>query len=196
VSALLPRRDYPRALTPATDALTHGTTYTYEASDRVAIRTDPLQRSAASFYDAKGLQTRTIDRRGQITQYQYDELDRLPQTTFGDGATTQYTYDLGDRVTQTVDSVSGTITRGYDGLDRLTAETTPEGSIGYLIPTPTVRPGHDGWPRVRIGWDPPGTHTFPWGGQPPHIQIDLWWDGVPGSTITLPRIPVPWYPWK
>ena len=66
-----------------------------------------------------------------------------------------------------------------------------------LIPTPFVRPGHDGWPRMRLHVDPPGSHTFPWGGQPGHVQIEIIWDGVPGSGITLPRIPIPWPPpWR
>lgn len=66
------------------------------------------------------------DRKGQITTYQYDVLDRPSVTTYHGGTTsTTYTFDAGDRLTQVVDTVSGTITRTYNGLDLLTNETTP-----------------------------------------------------------------------
>jgi len=71
------------------------------------------------------------DRKQQVTDYQYDDLDRLSVVTFQDSSTTTYTYDAGDRLTQIADSINGTITRGYDNFDRLTSETTPQGSISY-----------------------------------------------------------------
>jgi RHS repeat-associated protein len=54
---------------------------------------------------------------------------------------------------------------------------------------PDIRPGADGWPRVRLGYhDTP--HPFPWLGPQPHIQLNIWWDGVPDSGIVI-RIPFP-----
>ena len=78
-----------------------------------------------------------LDRRGKITTYSYDNLNRRTFAGFGTQtdptyeSTIAYTYDAGNRMTQVVDSVTGTITRAYDGLDRLTSETTPQGSVTY-----------------------------------------------------------------
>jgi RHS repeat-associated protein len=58
-----------------------------------------------------------------------------------------------------------------------------------LIPTPFVRPGKDGWPRLRFGYHET-PHPFGPLGRQPHLQLDIWWDGVPGSNIVI-RIPIP-----
>jgi YD repeat-containing protein len=96
-------------------------------------------KSGQAQYDLNGnLKTRT-DRKGQITTYQYDALDRLTFVGFGTtgnpptyASTITTTYDDGNRVTQVVDSVAGTIERTYDLLDRMTQEDTPEGTIDYV----------------------------------------------------------------
>ena len=78
-----------------------------------------------------------LDRRGKVTTYTYDNLNRQTFAGFGTQAgptyesTITYTFDAGNRLTKAVDSVTGTITRGYDGLDRLTSETTPQGTVSY-----------------------------------------------------------------
>jgi YD repeat-containing protein len=99
--------------------------------DRVATRTDPLQRGESYLYDNNGNLRQVTDRKGQLTTYTYDALDRLTQVTYADTSTTVYTYDAGDRLTQIADSLAGAITRVYDGLDRLTSETTPQGAVSY-----------------------------------------------------------------
>jgi RHS repeat-associated protein len=58
-----------------------------------------------------------------------------------------------------------------------------------LIPTPFVRPGHDGGPRFRFDYHET-PHPFGPLGPQPHLQLDIWWDGVPGSNIVI-RIPIP-----
>src|SRR5689334_9484326 len=76
------------------------------------------------------------DRRGKVTAYQYDALNRRTFVGFGQSGATyestiNYTWDGGNRLTQVADSMAGTITRTPDGLDRLSSETTPQGSVGY-----------------------------------------------------------------
>jgi YD repeat-containing protein len=79
------------------------------------------------------------DRKGQVTGFQYDLLNRLTYAGFGAsvGNPTSYTssiaysYDAGDRLTQLVDTGNGAITRSYDGLDRLISESTPQGTVTY-----------------------------------------------------------------
>lgn len=119
------------------DANSHTTTYTYENMDRLATRTDALNRAESYQYDQNGNLSQFTDRRGKVTTYMYDNLNRRIFAGFGTQAgptyesTINYTWDAGNRLTQVVDSVTGTITRGYDGLDKLTSEQTPQGTVSY-----------------------------------------------------------------
>jgi RHS repeat-associated protein len=105
--------------------------------DRLATRKDSLTRSESYQYDTNGNLTQFTDRRGKVTTYTYDNLNRRIFAGFGTQAgptyesTINYTWDGGNRLTNLVDSVTGTITRGYDGLDRLTSEQTPQGTATY-----------------------------------------------------------------
>ena len=85
--------------------------------------TDPLGHAEASQYDLNGNLTQFTDRRGEVTVYQYDGLNRRSFADFGRGrpdeSTISYTWDGGDRMTGAVDSLAGTISRSYDGLDNL-----------------------------------------------------------------------------
>jgi YD repeat-containing protein len=123
--------------------LRHATSYTYDTSDRVATRTDPVQKAASYAYDLNNNVTALTDRKGQVTASQYDALDRLSQVTYQDTSTITYTYDAGDRVTQIADSANGTITRTYDDLDRLTQETTPQGTVTYTYDADQSSGDHD-----------------------------------------------------
>jgi RHS repeat-associated protein len=127
----------------------HGTTqYTYDSMDRLWTRTDPLGNQEcygtfsggacqATGYDGIGNLVQKTDRRGKLTTFSYDSLNRLAFAGYGTQpgpsyeSTVTYTYDTGDRLTNASDSVAGTVTRVFDGLDRLTSETTPAGSVSY-----------------------------------------------------------------
>jgi RHS repeat-associated protein len=111
--------------------------------DRLQTRTDPLQgtTSTESFqYDLAGNLEKFTDRRGKVTCYQYDALNRQIFVGFGTigtpptasyESTITYNYDNGDRLLQAVDSWSGTITRSYNDQARTFSETTPQGTVGY-----------------------------------------------------------------
>lgn len=108
--------------------------------DRILTRTDPLNRQEQFSYDLNGNLVSSTDRKGQVTTFSYDPLNRLKfigYNTVVDGGNTtyestiSYTYDAGNRMTQVVDTAGGTITRAYDNLDWITSETTAQGSITY-----------------------------------------------------------------
>jgi RHS repeat-associated protein len=105
--------------------------------DRVETRTDPLSRDESFTYDLMGNLAAWTDRKGQVTTYEYDPLDRQTFVGFGTTAGPSYdstittTHDAGDRAVEIDDSVAGTIERTYDLLDRLIEEETPEGTITY-----------------------------------------------------------------
>jgi RHS repeat-associated protein len=116
------------------------TTWAYDNMDRILTKSDPLGHTENSVYDLNGNLVSHTSRRGQVTSFTYDPLNRLKfvgyNTTVNGGITSyestkSYTYDAGNRVTQVADSAGGTITESYDNLDQLTAETSPLGSISY-----------------------------------------------------------------
>jgi RHS repeat-associated protein len=63
-----------------------------------------------------------------------------------------------------------------------------------LLPIPLARPGGTGLPHVRGPFLDLKPHPFPIIGPQPHIQINIWFDGVPGIQIPI-RIPLPGWPW-
>jgi RHS repeat-associated protein len=112
------------------------TTYTYDKMDRLATRTDPLSRKESYSYDLNGNLVQETDRRGVVTTFKYDGLNRRTFIGYGTNgsnyeSTITYQYDAGSRLTGVVDSSSGTITPAFDALDRLASESTPLGSISY-----------------------------------------------------------------
>jgi len=140
------------------------TVWTYDYMDRVQTRTDPLLRGESFDYDPNGNLVSATDRKGQVTSFTYDPLNRLTlvgyNTVVNGGvtsyeSTTGYTYDAGNRMTQAVDSAGGTITEAYDNLDRLTMETTPEGSIsyGYDLAGRRISMTVAGQPQVNYSYD-------------------------------------------
>ncbi len=106
--------------------------------DRLATRKDPLLNTESYQYDLAGNLSQFTDRRGKLTTFNYDGLNRRTFAGFGTQAgptyesTITYNYDAGNRLTSVVDSVSGSISRNYDGLNHLTSETTPQGSVSYV----------------------------------------------------------------
>jgi RHS repeat-associated protein len=129
--------------------------------DRLATRTDPLSRDESFEYDLNGNPTKWIDRKGQVTIYEYDALDRRTFVGFGTtgtpptyASTITTTYDAGDRSTDIVDSVAGTIERTYDLLDRMTQEITPEGTVSYTYDDDNRRA------TMQVAGQPQVSYTF------------------------------------
>src|SRR5439155_9082402 len=122
------------------DAKLNTTTYTYDNLDHVATRKDALLRTESYTYDPNGNLLTATDRKGQVTEFRWDNLDRQSFAGFGRTGTAPnysyqstiaYTYDTANRLHIATDSASGTATREYDTLDRLTSETTAQGVVTY-----------------------------------------------------------------
>jgi RHS repeat-associated protein len=112
------------------------TLYSYDNFDHLQTRKDPLQRREGYVFDQLGNLTSFTDRRGKVSNYLYDGIDRRTFAGYGFvspnyESTVNYTYDGGNRLSKVVDTTSGTITPVFDGLDRLLTETTSQGVVNY-----------------------------------------------------------------
>ena len=139
------------------------TTYAYDNMDNLQSRTDALLKADTRQYDLKGNLRCFTSRKGQITVYTYDALNRLKKVIYAapscsattSSNTVSYTYDGGNRVTGVADSIGGNITRQYDGLNDVINEITPQGSITYHYDSGRRRKDMTvtGQPTVAYSWD-------------------------------------------
>ena len=85
-------------------------------------------------YAPDGTLDRQTDGYGMVTDYDYDALKRLTQTTRDQGgwtpatadSVTRFNYDAGDRLTQVVDPNNGTTTYIYGDLGNLLSQSSPD----------------------------------------------------------------------
>lgn len=102
------------------------TTYTVNGVGNRTALTSPDTGSSASTFDAAGNPVSTTDAKGQVTQYQYDILNRIARIAYADGSQIDYSYDQGSnglgRLTQIVEPGS-TTQYAYDQRGRLLTET-------------------------------------------------------------------------
>ncbi len=109
------------------DAQGEVTTYDFDGLGRLTERDGPGEGDLHRFtYDANSNLTSIEDATG-VTQYAYDELDRLTLITMpGSQGTIGYEYDLAGRVTSITYPDSTVVAYGYDAAGRL--QTVTEGS--------------------------------------------------------------------
>lgn len=102
----------------------------YDAAGQVndIITTSPISGTLLSIgyvYDAAGNRTQMVDNEG-ITNYSYDNLNRLTEAVYPDDTFQRFTYDAAGNRKTLVDA-SGTTSYSYDQADRLTQMTPPGG---------------------------------------------------------------------
>lgn len=120
------------------------TEYMYDRRNLLRERKDPLNHSEFFDYSSMAELSKHTDRRGIITDRNYDERQRLRCVGFGrtGGApdctiagnyesTIGYGWDDADRLMSATDSLTGAISRNYDGLDNISLETSSLGSVTY-----------------------------------------------------------------
>lgn len=133
-----------------TDAAGQTTTYTYNAAGQVTSETNPLGQSTTYVYNAQGYLAQVInannavaltlaytpsgniasrtDSEGHVTQYAYDNFDRLTTTTFPDGTTRTNTYNKLD-LASVKDRENRVTSYGYDANRNLISVTDPMNQI-------------------------------------------------------------------
>jgi RHS repeat-associated protein len=116
--------------TKVIDALSQEYQFTYDALGRVTQMTRagvPM----SYVYDANGNRTQRTDYNGAVTNYTFDDLNRLTNVAYPDLTTATLSYDAISRVTSAANQ-NGTVTFVYDSRGRMTSTTDVWGqTIGY-----------------------------------------------------------------
>jgi len=115
-------------MTTVEDAKDQVYTFAYDPLGRVLSQT--RAGGTMSFdYDEVGNQTKRTDYNGRVTNYEYDQLNRLKKIKYGDAVTpgtpvpeATYGYDEISRLISAVND-SGTVSFGYDSRNRMTTTT-------------------------------------------------------------------------
>ena len=106
--------------------------YTYDSKGRTLTKKDPLDQIETYTYDGGcgcGKPKTYTDKKGNVTQYQYDANGNKILTTYPDGKTEQYTYHANGLLATHTDP-NGHITQyTYNGSGYLTLVTLPIGAI-------------------------------------------------------------------
>lgn len=152
-------------LTTVTDPVhtSNPTTFLYNNMDQMYQRTDALGHSDSYQYDLNGNPICHTDRKGQISVFAYDGLNRLASSGYGAASctsttsqnSTSYGYDASSRLVGIVDTLSGNIALGYDNLDNLTYQSTPQGTVNYIFDSASRRTSMtvNGQSQVTYGYD-------------------------------------------
>lgn len=108
-------------------------TYTYDINGRILTQTeskdDGSQAITVSYtYDKNGNKSSYTDGNGNVTTYEYDELNRLHKTILQTGGnTTTYDYDANGNLITTTDWLGNQYINEYDVLNRLVKKIDPYG---------------------------------------------------------------------
>jgi RHS repeat-associated protein len=116
--------------TKVIDALNQHYVFVYDALGRVTQSTR-AGVSMSYVYDAVGNRTQRTDYNGAVTNYTFDDLNRLTNISYPDSTSASYGYDVLSRLTSATNP-NGTVTFVYDSRDRITSTTDVWGqTLGY-----------------------------------------------------------------
>ena len=141
------------------DPLGHSTTFTYDNNNRQLTRTSPTGKSEARKRDPNGQQpSQFTDRRGQVSNLTYDDMDRLSTETYQDGSSVSRTYDAFSRLLNIADTAGGSFVYSYDLDDRLIQQAGPTGAVAYTFDAAGELTSRDvsGQPGTTYAYDPAG----------------------------------------
>lgn len=116
--------------------------------------------------DASSRRTQVTDSKGQVTNFTYDNIDRVVQVTFNGDSTCsswstciQYDYDDDGNLTQRVDN-TGTTSFSYDKLGRPTGKQLPGGANACSTGGSAMTYAYDGVNNLTSTCDGQGTVTY------------------------------------
>jgi RHS repeat-associated protein len=107
--------------TAVVDALNQRYTFAHDALGRTT-ETSRAGVSMSYSYDAVGNPTKRTDYNGAVTDYTYDDLNRLTTIAYPDATSATYGYDSLSHLTSATNQ-NGTVTLGYDQIGRASGTT-------------------------------------------------------------------------
>jgi len=119
----------PRGNVAGADPNQYDWRFTYNKSDRLLTKKDPLANTTTFAYNKVQALTSVTDPNGNQITYTYDAVNNLTSVVAPDQATTSYTYDETNNLTGRTDPNNDTWTYAYDGANRLAAVTSPLSEI-------------------------------------------------------------------
>ncbi len=149
-------------LVDTTDPLGHVTHNTYDAAGRLISVTqnyDPAKTQnednqwnivTTYAYDVRGNQISITDTLGRVTQYEYDDADRLTKTIDPAGNETTSTYNAAGQLIAVTEALNRTTQYAYDDAGRLVSTTDALGGVSSTAYNPdgTVASTTDALGRV------------------------------------------------
>lgn len=122
--------------TSMTDALGNVTRYEYDDFGNLTLEEDSTGHITTYEYDDNGNRihqetTRTLGDgtvETLVTEYEYDELNRLIRTIYPDGSTSEIEYDEVGQQEATIDALGRRTEQTYDALGRLIETLYPDGT--------------------------------------------------------------------
>ncbi len=83
-------------------------------------------------HDSKGNVNVITDPDGVVTEYRYDDLNRIIETKTADGSITTYEYDAADRIIKTTDALGNIREYTYDEMGKVTSLKEPDGTVKHF----------------------------------------------------------------
>lgn len=108
----------------------------YDDQNRLKRTIHPDGTQQQYSYDANGNVISTTNEEGDVTEYEYDELNRLIkgiQHVAGDDIVTEYTYDSHDNLTIVLDAKGHTTTYDYDDFKEVLSTTSPDTGTNTFV---------------------------------------------------------------
>ncbi len=115
------------------------TNWTYNNDNRVETETFEDFSTRSWTYRSDGSVDTVTDSRG-VTEYDYDERDRLTRITYPDGAVVEYQYDEASNRVALI-TANQSVVYTYDVLNRLDTVTDDTGTTGYTYDSVGLRSG-------------------------------------------------------
>ena len=145
---------------PHTDTIESVMRYHLDAESNRTGCTDPNGARDQMEYDPMNRQSRNVHRLDGVTEYAYDELDRLIKVRAPNGVVTEYAYDdLGRRIEERSPD-RGTMRYAYDLANNIVSVTEGRGIVSRYSYDALERVTEIRYPNTRSGKDEMVRYTY------------------------------------
>ena len=145
---------------PHTDTIESVMRYHLDAESNRTGYTDPNGAQGRTEYDPMNRQSRSVHRLDGVTEYAYDELDRLIKAQAPNGVVTEYVYDdLGRRIEEQSPD-RGTMRYTYDLANNIVSVAEGRGIVSHYSYDALERVTEVRYPNTHAGKDETVHYTY------------------------------------